>query len=52
MLAVTGKWRFVDTAGAAFTGETAIVPVQTVKAGELISLDWGPHEWGWLPEEA
>jgi dihydroorotase len=50
--AVTGKWRFVDTAGAAFTGETAIVPVQTVKAGELISLDWGPHEWGWLPEEA
>jgi dihydroorotase len=47
-----GRWRFVDTAGVAFTGEDAIVPVQTIRAGELIPLDWGPHPWGWLPEEA
>ncbi len=50
--AVTGRWRFRDTTGVAFTGETALVPVQTVRAGELISPDWGPHPWGWLPEEA
>jgi dihydroorotase len=49
---VTGKWRFVDTAGVPFIGETAFVPVQTVKAGELIAPEWGPHQWGWLPEEA
>ena len=48
----SGKWRFVDTAGNPFLGEHAIVPVQTVRAGELISPDWGPHAWGWLPEEA
>jgi dihydroorotase len=48
---VKGKWRFVDTAGEAFNGEDAIVPVQTIRAGEMISLDWGPHPWGWLPEE-
>lgn len=49
---VTGRWRFVDTAGDAFTGEHALVPVQTVRAGELIAPEWGPHPWGWLPEEA
>ncbi len=49
---VTGKWRFVDTAGTPFFGEHAFVPVQTIRAGELISPDWGPHAWGWLPEEA
>jgi dihydroorotase len=49
---VTGKWRFVDTSGGAFTGEHALVPVQTVRAGDLIAPEWGPHTWGWLPEEA
>jgi hypothetical protein len=29
-----------------------LVPVQTVRAGELFSPDWGPYAWGWLPEEA
>jgi dihydroorotase len=47
---VTGKWRFIDTNGATFTGEHALVPVQTLRAGKLISPDWGPHAWGWLPE--
>jgi len=48
---VTGRWRFRDTSGTAFSGEHALVPVQTVRAGELVSPDWGPHPWGWLPEE-
>jgi dihydroorotase len=48
----TGKWKFYDTKEVPFTGEKALVPVQTVKAGELYSPDWGPYPWGWLPEEA
>jgi dihydroorotase len=48
---VPGRWRFVDTSGVPFTGEHALVPVQTIKGGDLISPDWGPHPWGWLPEE-
>jgi dihydroorotase len=49
---VTGKWKFADTKEVAFTGEKALVPVQTVRAGVLYSPDWGPYPWGWLPEEA
>ena len=49
---VSGRWRFLDTIGQAFTGEHAVVPVQTIRGGELIAPDWGPHPWGWLPEPA
>jgi dihydroorotase len=49
---VTGRWKFVDTVQQAFSGETAFVPVQTIRAGELFAPDWGPHPWGWLPKEA
>jgi dihydroorotase len=49
---VPGRWRFTDTLGAAFTGEHAIIPAHTVRAGELIPPNWGPHPWGWLPEPA
>ena len=49
---VTGSWRFTDSTGGQFGGEHALVPVQTVRAGKLISPDWGPHPWGWLPAEA
>ena len=49
---VPGRWKFVDCRKEPFTGEKAIVPVQTVRAGELFAPDWGPHPWGWLPEEA
>jgi len=49
---VSGRWRFLDTSGQVFTGEHAVVPVQTIRGGELIAPDWGPHPWGWLPEPA
>ena len=49
---VSGRWRFTDTVGHEHFGEHALVPVQTVRAGELISPNWGPHTWGWLPEAA
>ncbi len=46
----TGKWIFRDLPGETLTGDTALVPVQTVRAGELFSPEWGPRPWGWLPE--
>jgi dihydroorotase len=49
---VQGRWKFTDTARLTFTGEQALVPVQTVRAGEVFAPDWGPYPWGWLPEEA
>jgi dihydroorotase len=48
---VEGKWKFTDTIQHVFTGTKALVPVQTIRAGELFSPDWGPYPWGWLPEE-
>jgi dihydroorotase len=49
---VEGNWKFTDTVNQVFTGKQALVPVQTIRAGELFSPDWGPYPWGWLPEEA
>ncbi len=48
---VTGKWEFEDCSGNLFYGDQAIVPVHTIRAGEMISPDWGPHPWGWLPKQ-
>jgi dihydroorotase len=47
-----GKWKFIDTTQKEFTGEKAMQPVVTVRAGEVFTPDWGPHPWGWLPPEA
>lgn len=47
---MSGRWRFTDTVGDEHFGEEALVPVHTVRAGELIAPNWGPHAWGWLPE--
>jgi dihydroorotase len=47
-----GRWKFVDTVQKVFTGEKAMTPVLTVRAGEVFEPEWGPHPWGWLPEEA
>lgn len=49
---VSGRWKFTDTNEVPFVGDRVLVPVQTVRAGELFSPDWGPYPWGWLPEEA
>jgi dihydroorotase len=46
---VDGDWEFTDSSGAHFKGTQAIVPVVTIRAGEVIAPDWGPHPWGWLP---
>ena len=48
----TGNWVFHDTQGDTLTGDKALVPVVTVKDGEVFSPDWGPRPWGWLPDSA
>jgi dihydroorotase len=47
---VEGRWDFTDCDGMRMVGEKSLVPVLTVRAGEVITPDWGPHPWGWLPE--
>jgi dihydroorotase len=60
---VPGRWKYdtlfsqkplpgLDSKRETFIGERAIVPVQTIRAGELYAPEWGSHPWGWLPEEA
>ena len=49
---IDGNWAFKDSQENVFYGEKALRPVHTIRAGEMIPLDWGPHPWGWLPEEA
>ncbi|MFC6084116.1 amidohydrolase family protein [Sphaerisporangium aureirubrum] len=46
---VEGDFEFVDTAQETFHGGYGLVPVHTVRAGELVPPVWGPHPWGWLP---
>jgi dihydroorotase len=46
---IEGEWEFVDSVGETMQGEKAIVPVVTIRAGEVVVPDWGPHPWGWLP---
>lgn len=45
-----GRWVFHDVHGGSLTGERALAPVLTIRAGTAISPDWGPRPWGWLPE--
>ena len=49
---VTGDWVFHDTEGETLKGSKALVPVVTVKDGEVFAPDWGPRPWGWLPDSA
>ena len=49
---VEGDFKFVDTVRTEFRGNYGIVPVQTVRAGELFAPRWGTHPWGWLPAGA
>ena len=48
----TGSWLFHDTEGDTITGDKALAPTLTVRAGEAFTPEWGPRPWGWLPEFA
>ena len=32
--------------------ERAVVPVMSVKRGEVFEAGWGPRPWGWTPDSA
>ena len=46
---VEGDWYYDDIEGNQIKGQQAIMPKATIRRGEVISVDWGPHPWGWLP---
>ena len=46
---VSGDWTVLDVKGQTLRTELAIRPALTVRAGEVIAPDWGPHPWGFLP---
>jgi dihydroorotase len=47
---VEGRWEFTDCDGERLVGDESLVPVLTLRAGQPVVPDWGPHPWGWLPE--
>jgi dihydroorotase len=44
-----GDWTVYDTEGASLDVTRAVVPVLTLKRGEVFEPEWGPHPWGWEP---
>ncbi len=47
---VEGDWTVYDVLGASLSVRQAVVPVLTVKRGELFRPEWGPRPWGWEPD--
>ena len=47
-----GDWVFHDAEGDSLRGSRALTPVFTLMGGEVVSPDWGPRPWGWLPDSA
>lgn len=47
---VEGDWTVYDVVGASLSVRQAVVPVLTVKRGELFRPEWGPRPWGWEPD--
>src|SRR3989475_2366320 len=47
---VEGNWTVYDVLGASLPVQQAVVPVLTVKRGELFRAEWGPRPWGWEPD--
>ena len=45
-----GDWVVYDVVGGARRTEKAVVPVLTVKRGEVYEAGWGPRPWGWEPD--
>ena len=47
-----GDWLLYDVLGDSRRHDKAIVPVVTVKRGEVYEAGWGPRPWGWEPDRA
>jgi dihydroorotase len=49
---VDGQFKLTDATGASRIGNKAILPIVTVKAGKVIPVGNGAHEWGFAPPSA
>ncbi|MBM3942340.1 MAG: amidohydrolase/deacetylase family metallohydrolase [SAR202 cluster bacterium] len=47
-----GDWIVYDVIQGARKTDKAVVPVLTVKKGEVFEVGWGPRPWGWEPDQA
>ncbi len=47
-----GDWLLYDVLGDSRRHDKALVPVVTVKRGEIFEAGWGPRPWGWEPDQA
>jgi predicted amidohydrolase len=47
-----GDWLVYDVLGASLRVKQAVVPILTVKRGQVFMPDWGPRPWGWEPDRA
>ena len=45
-----GDWVVYDVLGASLRVDRAVVPILTVKRGQVFAPDWGPRPWGWEPD--
>ena len=46
-----GEWEFIDGAGNINVGKYALEPVSCIRAGQVMPIDYGPREGGWLPNQ-
>jgi len=44
-----GEWEFIDGDGNINIGPYALEPVSCIRAGQVMPIDYGPREGGWLP---
>jgi dihydroorotase len=44
-----GDWVVYDAVGDSMRINQAVVPVLSVKRGQVFEAEWGPHPWGWEP---
>jgi len=47
-----GNWVVYDVVGGVRKVDKAVLPVLTVKKGEVFEAGWGPRPWGWEPDPA
>lgn len=45
-----GDWLVYDVLGTSLRVTQAVVPILTVKRGQVFMPDWGPRPWGWEPD--
>ena len=44
-----GEWQFIDGDGVINVGPYALEPVSCIRAGQVMPIDYGPRDGGWLP---